>query len=280
MPQRVAVTTLSHEPRKRFAEELQRLRLQRGLSLRDLQKAVGWDASLFGKMERGSTLGGPEVVQALDQYYGSGSLLLTLWELALGDPTQFKEQYRRYFLLEAEALGLWQYSVSRPPGVLQTTEYAREALMAGGLRGEELEQQVDARIGRRRVLECEDPPPFRVILSELVLRNSLSNTQAWRGQLESLVQASERPNITLHVLPFGTGLHGLDSTDVMFLRLAGGRTVAYVENDVSGELIEETSKVEHLQRTYDAVRDLALSLAESRSFVLQMLEEVSCEPST
>ncbi len=84
MPQRVAVTTLSHEPRKRFAEELQRLRLQRGLSLRDLQKAVGWDASLFGKMERGSTLGGPEVVQALDQFYGSGSLLLTLWELALG----------------------------------------------------------------------------------------------------------------------------------------------------------------------------------------------------
>ncbi len=66
--------------------------------------------------------------------------------------------------------------------------------MAGGLRGEELEQQVDARIGRRRVLECEDPPPFRVILSELVLRNSLSNTQAWRGQLESLVQASERPS--------------------------------------------------------------------------------------
>ncbi len=66
----------------------------------------------------------------------------------------------------------------------------------------------------------------------------------------------------------------------MFLRLAGGRTVAYVENDVSGELIEETSKVEHLQRTYDAVRDLALSLAESRSFVLQMLEEVPCEPST
>jgi transcriptional regulator with XRE-family HTH domain len=280
MPQRLVVTERSHEPRKRFAEELRRLRVERGLSLRDLSKAVGWDSSQFGKMESGSTLGGPEIVQALDQYYGTAPLLLTLWELAVGDPTQFKEQYRRYMVLEAEALGLWQYSVSRPPGVLQTAEYAREALTAGGLRGHELDQQVDARIGRRRVLEGEDPPPFRVILSELVLRNSLRNTQAWREQLEFLVEASDRPNIALHVLPFGVGLHGLDSTDVMFLQLLDGRTVAYTENDVSGELIEETSKVHHLQRTYDAVRDLALSLAESRSFVLRMLEEVPCEPST
>jgi transcriptional regulator with XRE-family HTH domain len=280
MPQRLVVTERSHEPRKRFAEELRQLRRQRGLSLRDLSKAVGWDASLFGKMERGGTLGGPEVVQALDQFYGTGPLLLILWELAVGDPRQFKEQYRRYMALEAEAIALWQYSVSRPPGVLQTAEYAREALMAGGLRGEELEQQVDARIGRRRVLEGDDPPSFRVILSELVLRNSLRNAQAWKGQLEFLLEAADRPNIALHVLPFGTGLHGLDSTDVMFLRLPDGRTVAYTENDVSGELIEETSKVDQLQRTYDAVRDLALSLAESRSFILRMLEEVPCEPST
>jgi hypothetical protein len=56
--------------------------------------------------------------------------------------------------------------------------------------------------------------------------------------------------------------------------------VAYTENDVRGELIEENAQVEQLQRAYDAVRDLALSLAESRSFVLRMLEEVPCEPST
>ena len=66
----------------------------------------------------------------------------------------------------------------------------------------------------------------------------------------------------------------------MFLRLTDGRTVAYVENDVRGELIEESGKVERLHRTYDAVRDLALSPAESQTFILRMLEEVPCEPST
>ena len=280
MPQRLVVTERSPEPRKRFAEELRRLRRERGLSLRELGKALGWDASQFGKMERGGTLGGPEVVQALDQYYGTAPLLLTLWELAVGDPRQFKEQYRRYMALEAEALGLWQYSVSAPPGLLQTDGYVREALTAGGLRGEELEQQVEARVRRRKLLEGEDAPPFRAIISEAVLRMGMRDKQAWRQQLAFLAEVAEHPNITPHILPFGSGVHGLTNTDTMFLRLPDGRTVAYTENDVRGELIEETERVERLQRAYDAVRDLAMSPAESRSFVLRMLEEVPCEPST
>lgn len=153
MPPRRVITGRSQEPRRRFAEELRLLRTERGESLRKLGEVLGWDWSLFGKMESGQTLGSPEVVQALDQHYGTPGLLLALWELAVGDPTQFKEQYRRYMMLEAEAVSLWQYSVSRPPGLLQTAAYAREALAAGGLKGEELDQQVDARIGRWKVLE-------------------------------------------------------------------------------------------------------------------------------
>ncbi|MBL1081763.1 helix-turn-helix domain-containing protein [Streptomyces actinomycinicus] len=279
MPQRLVITGRSQEPRARFTEELRRLRSERGLSLRDLAKEVGWDSSQFSKLESGQTLGGPEVVQALDQFYGTPGLLVTLWELAVADPTQFKEQYRRYMVLEAEATSLWQYSVSRPPGLLQTAGYAREALAAGGLKGEELDQQVEARTGRRKVLEGDDPPPFRVLLSEAVLRNSLRDHREWWGQLERLAEAAAQPNITVHVLPFGSGLHGLDSTDVMFLRLLDGRTVAYAENDVHGELIDEPSKVERFHRTYDAVRDLALPPAESQKFILRMLEEVPCEPS-
>jgi transcriptional regulator with XRE-family HTH domain len=280
MPQRLVFTGRSQEPRGRFTEELRRLRSERGLSLRDLAKEVGWDSSQFSKMESGRTLGGPEVVQALDQFYGTPGLLVTLWELAVADPLQFKEQYRRYMVLEAEATSLWQYSVSRPPGLLQTAGYAREALAAGGLKGDALNQQVEARTGRRKVLEGDDPPPFRVLLSEAVLRNSLRNQREWRGQLERLAEAAAQPNITIHVLPFGSGLHGLDSTDVMFLRLPDGRTVAYAENDVRGELIDEPSKVERFHRTYDAVRDLAMSPAESQEFILRMLEEVPCERPT
>ncbi|MFJ7149341.1 helix-turn-helix transcriptional regulator [Streptomyces sp. NPDC100445] len=278
MPQRLVITGRSQEPRARFTEELRRLRGERGLSLRDLAKEVGWDSSQFSKMESGQTLGGPEVVQALDQYYATPGLLVTLWELAVADPTQFREQYRRYMVLEAEAVSLWHYAVSAPPGLLQTAGYAREALSAGWLKGAELDQQVEARLGRRPLLDGDDPPPFRGIISETVLRTTLRDVQAWREQLSYLAEAAERPNITLQVLPFSAGLHGLLNTAVMFLRLLDGRTVAYTENDLRGELLEENVSVELLQRRYDAMRDLALSPAESRHFILRTLEEMPCEP--
>ncbi|MGW5098090.1 helix-turn-helix domain-containing protein [Streptomyces nodosus] len=280
MPQRRLVTGRSQEPRRRFAEELRKLRLEKGDSLRQLGERLGWDWSLFGKMEKGETLGGPEVVQALDQYYGTPGLLLALWELARGDQTQFREQYRRYMALEAEATSLWHFAVSVLPGLLQTPGYAREVLAAGGLKGEELERQVEARVGRREVLEGEDAPSFRAIVSEAVLRSPLRDAGEWCGQLELLLEMAERQHVILHVLPLSVGPHGLMNATVMFLRLLDGRTVAYMENGYRGELIEENSPVDRLQRAYDAVRDLALSPAESRKFVLRVLEETPCDPST
>lgn len=152
MPTRRAVTGRSREPRARFAEELRLLRTAHGHSLRQLGDRLGWDWSLFGKMEKGETVGGPEVVQALDVHYGTPGLLLALWELAVSDKTQFKERYRRYMALEADAVSLWHFAVSVLPGLLQTPAYARELLAAGGLEGEVLDQQVEARMGRRSLL--------------------------------------------------------------------------------------------------------------------------------
>jgi transcriptional regulator with XRE-family HTH domain len=280
MPQRRLVTSRSQEPRQRFAEELRRLRAQRGDSLRQLGDRLGWDYSLFGKMEKGETLGGPEVVQALDQYFGTPGMMLALWELASGDRTQFRERYRQYMALESEATSVWHFAVSVLPGLLQTEGYAREVLAAGGIKEPELTQQVEARIGRRELLEGVDAPPFRTILSEAVLRTPLRDLSSWREQLTYLGEMAERDGVTIQVLPFRAGPYGLDSTDVWFLRLTGGRTVAYTENAYRGELVEADGPVERLQRAYDAVRDLAMSPAESRKFILRMLEEVPCDPST
>ncbi|MFB6842719.1 helix-turn-helix domain-containing protein [Streptomyces sp. NPDC056361] len=280
MPTRRVVTGRSQEPRKRFAEELKLLRTDRGLSLRKLGEALGWDWSLFSKMEKGETVGGPEVVQALDQYYGTATTLLALWELAVGDPAQFKERYQQYMRLESEAVSLWHYAVSVLPGLLQTGEYARALLSTGGMNGDELTRQVEARIGRRDLLSGDGAPPFRTILSETVLRTPLENRNEWRDQLEYLLLISERRNITIHVVPHSVGLFALMNTQTMFLRLADGRTVAWVETAHSGELVEEAAAVEQLQASYDQVRDLSLSPVESRKFIVSTLEEASCEPST
>ncbi|MEV0845675.1 helix-turn-helix transcriptional regulator [Streptomyces sp. NPDC049954] len=273
MPNRRVISDHSQEPRLRFAEELRRLRIGKGVSLRQLGERLGWDWSLFGKMERGKTLGGPEVVLALEQFYRTRGLLLALWEVAAGDKPRFQERYRRYMSLESEAVSLWHFGVSVLPGLLQTPGYAEELLAAGGFRGEELRQQVEARVGRQELLTGDYTTPFRTILSEAVLRTALRDPDSWREQLEYVMEVVERPDVTLHVLPFSAGMYGLVSTDVWFLRLPDGRTVAYTENADRGHLIEESDAVEHLQRSYDAVRDLALPPAESRELIERVLEE-------
>jgi hypothetical protein len=183
-------------------------------------------------------------------------------------------------VLEAEAVSMWQYSPSLLPGLLQTPEYATELLRQGGLKGDELGAQVEARMGRREALLRDDCPQYRAILYEAVLRTPLQEPDEWQGQLEHLALMSHRLNVTVQVLPMSVGLHGLTNTHTMFLRGPSGQTVAWVETGYSGELVQETAAVEHLQLRYDRVRDLALSPDESRQFIERMLEEGPCEPST
>ncbi|GAO09595.1 putative transcriptional regulator [Streptomyces lydicamycinicus] len=281
MPPRRAVTGRSQEPRQRYVEELRLLRAQKGDSLRQLGEVLGWDWSLFGKMEKGETLGGPEVAQALDQHYGTAGLLLTLWELAAGDPTQFRERYRRFMALEAKAVGIQQYSPAVVPGLLQTETYAYRLLFRGGLApGAELDQQVEARMHRREILSVAGAPQFRAILDETVLRRGLLDRAEWQEQLKHLADVAEQPNVTLQILPFAAGLCELPNTDTALLRMPEGRTAAWVETGYDGQLIEENARVERLQFSYDRLRDHALSPRDTAEFILRLLEEVTCPSAT
>ncbi|MER8045342.1 helix-turn-helix transcriptional regulator [Streptomyces sp. NPDC094032] len=280
MPPRRVITGRSQEPRKRFAEELRKLRQERRISLRKLGDVVGWDASLFSKMEQGETIGGPEVVQALDTFYGTQSMLLVLWELAAGDQTQFRAKYRKYFALEAEAVSIWHHTAGVVPGLLQTKAYASTLMESGIHQGDELTRQVKLRLGRQERLTGADTLGFRSILSESVLRRPLMDPAQWREQLEHLLTMADRRNVTIQVVPHSGGMYALSSTDVMFLRLTDGRVVAWVETSYSGTLVEDTADVDRLQLRYDRARDLALSPADSRKFIMSTLEEAQCETST
>ncbi|MGW2018243.1 helix-turn-helix domain-containing protein [Streptomyces sp. NPDC001927] len=280
MPARRVVTGRSQEPRKRFAEELRKLRTERGESLRRLGEVVGWDWSLFSKMEKGETLGGPEVVQALDTYYGTSGMLLVLWELALGDTTEFREKYREYMALEAEAVSIWHYAVCLLPGLLQTKAYARALMETGLHEGGELTRQVEARMRRQELITGPNAVNFRSVMLETVLRTPLPDRAEWQEQLEHLLTMGDRRNVTIQVVPHSAGLHAMNNTHTSFLRLPDGRVVAWVETGFSGSRIDATADVDLLQHRYDRVRDLALSPADSRKFIMRTLEEAQCEPLT
>ncbi|WP_311631555.1 helix-turn-helix domain-containing protein [Streptomyces boetiae] len=265
-------------PRRAFAEEMARLRAESGLSLRDLGEKVRWDFTHLHNMERGHTLGGPDVVASLDTFYGTTPHLTLLWELAKGWRA-FRDRYQRYMELESEAVIMQQYSVSIVPGLLQTEAYARELLSAAQHRDKEgVEDQVIARVGRKERLFGLGRAEFRAILSEAVVRAPLADPEAWREQLDHLITMAQEPNIAVQVFPFSRGLHGLSTSDVMFLTSPSGTTMAYVETGYSGELVESHAEVERLRVLYDRLRDLAWSPRETVAFLRKLMEDPACVP--
>ncbi|WP_030741617.1 helix-turn-helix domain-containing protein [Streptomyces sp. NRRL F-5135] len=258
--------------RAALGSTLRFLRDKAGKSLGQLAEETRYDKSYLYRLETGNRISKRPVMEDLDRYYSSGDLLVRLWKLARMEV--FKDQYRAFVRRESTATVMQKYMLVMP-GLLQTEGYARAVLsMSPTLHEEEaLEEQVTARLGRQEVLQRKPPPSIRVILDESVLRCPVAEPETWEEQLAHLLFSAALPRITLQVLPLRAGLHSLRGGSLSLLWQADGSSVAYLEGNASGQLIEEAEDMEKYRLAYDQVRDLALSPPESVQFIEGVLEE-------
>ncbi|GAA5081753.1 helix-turn-helix domain-containing protein [Streptomyces similanensis] len=116
-----------------------------------------------------------------------------------------------YVSLEGAARLIRCYEPHFVPGLLQTEEYARAVLEAGtvGQGGREsIERHVSLRMARQELLERPDPPHLWVIVEETVLRRPVSpRPEVMRGQLDKLLELTERDRVTLQIAEFADGPH-------------------------------------------------------------------------
>ncbi|WP_236710646.1 helix-turn-helix transcriptional regulator [Streptomyces sp. 150FB] len=272
MATRKAVSGPKPSARQMLARELTRLREQSGKTLAALGEDTTYDRAYLHKLETGGRIGSPAVIAALEAVYKTGGQLEMLWEMARNDA--FPDKYKRFMKLEPTATVQYAYSVGPIHGLLQTEGYAREVLKVERGRDEhDLEEQVAARLGRQEILRRDDPPHFRAVLDESVLRRGAHDPKVWEGQLEHLLAVSELPNVTLQVLPFSAGPHCLMGTSLTILWLPDGTSVAYTEDQHSGQLIESAADVDDLRLAYDLMRDQALSPRDSVAFIERLLED-------
>ncbi|WP_461037693.1 helix-turn-helix domain-containing protein [Streptomyces mayteni] len=191
--------------------EVARLREESGLSLRQLAEKVGFDHTQLGRVESGKSLGGPELIEALDTFYGATPHLMILWELALAKG-KYRDKYQRIIEIEAQAAVIERYVTGFIPGIFQTEAYARAVLFStphGPENVPELEEQLDVRLGRQQLLRRKPAPQIRVLLDEAVLRRPLHDPADWREQLAQLVELTAEPHIVIQAVPFAAGLHDL-----------------------------------------------------------------------
>jgi transcriptional regulator with XRE-family HTH domain len=250
-----------------IAYELRFQRMKRGLSGQDLAKILNVARSSVSRLENNLAKIDDGQALKLDKLWNTGGhFTLMLWYARLGhDPDWFREHVN--IESRSSVIRIWENAWI--PGLLQTEDYARATLVAGGVR--DLEGTLAARMARQEILHTEDPPVLWVLLWEPVLQVPVGSKAVMRAQLAHLLTVSESTDIAIRIVPTSAGAHpGLDGAFKIMTTETGD--VAYADSPGGGRLVPSAAEVRSYSLRYDRVGQQAMPKCPSRDRIAQAME--------
>jgi hypothetical protein len=112
------------------------------------------------------------------------------------------------------------------------------------------------------------------VIDEAVLRRDVGGNKVMHGQLLHLAHASDRPNITVEVIPYGTGAHSGLLGAFVIADFADAPSIVYLETSNGGTIVEKPSAVEEEALIFDSLRSDALPRRQSRNLIMKVAEDV------
>jgi hypothetical protein len=102
-------------------------------------------------------------------------------------------------------------------------------------------------MARKKLLGTPGAPRLWAVLDEAVIRRPIGGWRVLREQIESLLRASEEPNVRLQVMPFHSGGHAAAGGAFSILRFPHQELpdVVYIEHLTSGLYLEKREDVDH-----------------------------------
>lgn len=181
-----------------------------------------------------------------------------------------------YVGLEAAAHLIRSYEVQFVHGLLQTEAYAH-AVVSRGMKGAseaEIDKRVALRMERQKYLVAESAPEFHCVLDEAALRRPYGDREVMRGQLQHLIEISERPNVRIQVMPFGFGGHSGESGAFTVLSFPESdlTDVVYLEQLTSALYLDKREDIAQYERAIRQLQDDSPSPAESRDLLRGLLQ--------
>ena len=203
-----------------LGRQLQALREKSGMSHEQAAQAIDSSESTIRRMERAEGGLEPPTVKSLLMAYGVSDAGEIDAFLALSHDASkpgwwhsyddvLLSWFRAAAGLEESASLIRAYEPQVVPGLLQTEGYIRAITAASSPAATEdsTERAVALRLARQQLLGRPDPPEYRVVLDETVLRRTIGGHKVMRAQLEHLIQAAGQPQVTIQVIPFAAGWH-------------------------------------------------------------------------
>jgi transcriptional regulator with XRE-family HTH domain len=265
--------------------QLRRLREARGITREEAGYRIRASESKISRMELGRVGFKERDVVDLLALYGvddeaERAALVTLareanaagWWHQYADV--LPDWFQTFVGLEEAASVLRVYEVQFVPGLLQTPDYARAVMVRGqpAARPEEIERRVNMRITRQELLAKHGGPRLWAVVDEAALRRPIGSPEAFRSQLEYLIDVTQNPRITLQVTPFRSGGHVAEAGAFTIMRFPEEDLpdVVYLEQLTSALYLDKREDVERYsevmerlsveseppERTADLLRDM------------------------
>jgi transcriptional regulator with XRE-family HTH domain len=186
--------------------------------------------------------------------------------------------YRTLIGLESAATAIADYQPIAIPGLLQTPDYARAVLHAmGEVKTErEIEDQVTLRITRQQVLDRPDPPYLSFIVDEAAIRRLVGGREVMTRQLDTILAAAERPQISLQVIDYEAGAHPAltGNFGIVEIEDSAASSIVYVEGHQGDFYLEGTADLKRYRRIFDQLRSIALSPQKSQKFIAAVRDQI------
>jgi transcriptional regulator with XRE-family HTH domain len=197
-------------PARFFGAEVREARKRSGMSQPELAALAGYDPSYVSKVENGAITPDQKFIDACDRAFPEmHGWFARFWRDSHKWDPSYPVWFEEWLDAERQARVVRTWEPMIVPGLLQTAGYAR-ALFLAWQKSEDvdkIERDVAARLDRKRIFERADLATLIAVIDETVLNRKIGDERTMREQLEYLVEASKRPNISLHVVPTGVGAH-------------------------------------------------------------------------
>ncbi len=270
-----------------LGSHLRRLRESRGITREKAGYSIRASESKISRMELGRVSFKTRDVEDLLTLYGIADeaerrSLLSLakeanvagWWHSYSDvlPSWFPT----YVGLEGAAALIRSYEVQFVHGLLQTEAYAH-AVVTRGMRGAsaaDIERRVALRLERQKYLVAESAPEFHVVLDEAALRRPYGDRSVMRGQLQHLIDISQRPNVRLQVMPFSFGGHAGESGAFTMLSFPESdlSDVVYLEQLTSALYLDKREDVAQYEKAMKELQQDSPGPDESRDLLRGLLQ--------
>ena len=267
--------------RRELGTLLRKLRTQKGLTVEQAAERLMFSMSKLSRMETGHGVATPRDIRDLCELYEvtGEAERERLMSLAREGKQQGwwqsyeLNQFADYVGLEAAAVSIRRYQSTVIPGLLQTRDYARivHEVMIPKLTRERIDEFVEVRMTRQRLLTQNPAPRFWVVLDEAALHRLVGGRQVMSAQLDRLIEVTDLPNVTMQIIPYEAGAHpAMDSTFSMLDFDGSVPSVVYVEGLVGWIYVDSPQDLVRYQQVFECLCAMALTPQASVELVARV----------